>query len=53
VSSPAPPGNKANKAFEKIAKEFQVNGKGEATYAGLSFMTSAGPCTSSIIGNIS
>lgn len=48
------PGNRASKAFSKIADDLSTNAAGEATYKGIPFMTNAGACTSVIKdGNIS
>ncbi len=52
-SNPIPPSNRANKIFEKIVSELKVSSSGEATFSGIPFMTPKGPCTSTIIGNIS
>jgi methionine--tRNA ligase beta chain len=48
-----PPGNRASKAFTKVADDLFVNDSGQATYKGVSFMTPQGPVTSSLKGKIS
>jgi hypothetical protein len=53
IGSPAPPGNKPNKAYEKVADRFFVNEGGVATFMGIPFSTQGGPCTSNIVGRIS
>ena len=53
VSEPAEPGNRASKAFAKVADEFFVDDNGLATYQGIPFMTPNGPCTGSLKGKIS
>lgn len=50
---PEPPGNRASKAFTKVADDLFVNEGGIATYKGVSFMTPQGPVTSSLKGKIS
>jgi methionine--tRNA ligase beta chain len=50
---PEPPGNRASKAYSKLADDFFVNESGQATYKGTPFMTPQGPCTASLKGKIS
>lgn len=50
---PAEAGNRATKAFSKIAGDFYVNDDGVATYKGVPFMTSAGVIRSELRGPIS
>lgn len=50
---PVEAGNRATKAFTKVADDLFVNEQGQATYSGVPFMTSKGPCTSSLRGKIS
>ena len=45
---PEAPGNRASKAFSKVAEELFVDDGGLATFAGTPFMTAAGPITSSM-----
>mmetsp|Transcript_29375 Transcript_29375/g.41897 ORF Transcript_29375/g.41897 Transcript_29375/m.41897 type:complete len:232 (-) Transcript_29375:116-811(-) len=47
------PGNKASKAFSKIADEFYADENLVATFQGTPFMTSKGPITSTLKGKIS
>lgn len=47
------PGNKATKAFSKIAEELYVDEHGVATFKGNPFMTPQGPVTSTLKGKIS
>lgn len=47
-SEPEAPGNRASKAFSKVAEELFVDDGGLATFAGTPFMTAAGPVTSSM-----
>jgi len=49
----AEPGNRATKAFTKVADDLFVDDGGLATYKGVPFMTPSGPCTSSLKGKIS
>jgi hypothetical protein len=49
----AEPGNRASKAYSKIADEFFVNDNGVATFKGTPFMTPQGAVTSSLKGKIS
>ena len=51
--NPAEPGNKATKAYTKIAEEFFVNENSLASYKNIPFMTSAGPIIASMKGKIS
>ena len=46
-------GNRATKAYSKIADVFFVNGDGIATYEGIPFMTPEGPITATLKGKIS
>ncbi len=46
-------GNKATKAFGKIAEELFVNDDQLASYKGIPFMTSQGPIKCSLKGKIS
>ena len=48
-----PPGNRASKAYTKVADDFFVNDDGVATYNGVPFMTPQGPITSALKGKIS
>jgi len=43
-----PPGNRATKAFTKVADDLYVDDNGQATYKGTPFMTSVGAITSSM-----
>ena len=52
-SEPAEAGNRATKAFDKVADDFFVDDNGLATYKGIPFMTPSGPCTASLKGKIS
>lgn len=47
------PGNKASKAFSKVADELFVDDRGVATFKSIPFMTTLGPITSSLKGKIS
>jgi len=47
------PGNRASKAFSKVINDLFVDEEGRATYKGVPFMTSNGPCTSPLKGIIS
>jgi methionine--tRNA ligase beta chain len=51
--APAEAGNKATKAFSKIAEEFFVNENSLATFKNIPFMTSIGPISSELKGKIS
>ena len=44
---PVEAGNRATKAFDKVADDLYVDDKGQATYKGTPMMTSLGPCISS------
>lgn len=46
-SEPAEPGNRASKAYDKVADGFYVDDKGQATYMGIPMMAPLGSCTSS------
>lgn len=48
-----PPGNRAGKAYTKVADDLFVNDDGVATYKGVPFMTPQGPVTSTLKGKIS
>jgi len=52
-SEPAEAGNRATKAFDKVADEFYVDDNGIATFKGVPMTSSAGPCTSVLKGKIS
>jgi aminoacyl tRNA synthase complex-interacting multifunctional protein 1 len=52
-AAPVEPGNKASKAYSKIADDFFVDDVNLATYKGVPFMTSVGPIKSSLKGKIS
>lgn len=52
-SAPAEPGNKASKAFSKIADDFFVDDNMTATFKGIPFMTSQGIIRSNLKGKIS
>ena len=53
-STPIDAGNRASKAFSKVANDLFVDEEGRATYQGVPFMTSAGACTGTIMkGSIS
>jgi len=47
------PGNRASKAYGKIADDFFVNDDLVATFKGVPFMTPAGPIKSNLKGKIS
>lgn len=53
LSAPIDPGNRASKAYDKVADDLYVNEKGEATFKGVPMMGPTGPCTSTLIGPIS
>jgi tRNA-binding EMAP/Myf-like protein len=53
LSAPIDPGNRASKAFDKVADDLYVNVRGEATYKGIPMMSPKGPCTSTLVGKIS
>eukprot|EP00638_Chattonella_subsalsa_P000818 CAMPEP_0117755164 /NCGR_PEP_ID=MMETSP0947-20121206/13283_1 /TAXON_ID=44440 /ORGANISM="Chattonella subsalsa, Strain CCMP2191" /LENGTH=309 /DNA_ID=CAMNT_0005574435 /DNA_START=63 /DNA_END=992 /DNA_ORIENTATION=+ len=46
------PGLRANRAYEEISSGLYTTEDGTATYNGIPFATSAGPCTSKIVGSI-
>lgn len=50
---PAEAGNRASKAYSKVADEFFVNENGEATFKGIPFMTPLGAVKSNLKGKIS
>lgn len=52
-AAPAEAGNRASKAYSKIADEFFVDDNGVATYKGVPFMTTGGAIYSSLKGKIS
>lgn len=52
-AQPLEAGNKATKAFGKIAEDFFVNDDCQATYKGVPFMTQAGPVHCALKGKIS
>lgn len=52
-SEPAEAGNRATKAFDKVADDFYVDDALHATYKGIKMMTPLGPCTSTLKGKIS
>jgi len=53
-AEPAEAGNRASKAYSKIADDFLVDETGKATYKGTPFMTSKGSITSTLLkGTIS
>jgi aminoacyl tRNA synthase complex-interacting multifunctional protein 1 len=53
ASTPVEPGNKATKAFSKIADDFFVDDNFVATYKGIPFLTPQGLIKSSLKGKIS
>mmetsp|Transcript_38962 Transcript_38962/g.51383 ORF Transcript_38962/g.51383 Transcript_38962/m.51383 type:complete len:242 (+) Transcript_38962:88-813(+) len=53
LAQPIDAGNRATKAFGKIADDLYVNDDMIATYKGIPFMTKNGPCTSTLKGSIS
>jgi methionine--tRNA ligase beta chain len=53
ISEPVEPGNRATKAYSKVADGFFTNAEGVATYESIPFMTPEGPCTSILVGPIS
>mmetsp|Transcript_10030 Transcript_10030/g.28942 ORF Transcript_10030/g.28942 Transcript_10030/m.28942 type:complete len:601 (-) Transcript_10030:420-2222(-) len=53
ASEPVAPGNKAGKAFDRVAEDLSVGEQGVATFRSVPFQTSAGACTSEIPGKIS
>lgn len=50
---PVDPGNRAGKAFDRVADKLAVKDDGKAYFEDTQFMTSAGPCVSSLQGSIS
>eukprot|EP00596_Hydrurales_sp_CCMP1899_P007726 CAMPEP_0119040408 /NCGR_PEP_ID=MMETSP1177-20130426/10331_1 /TAXON_ID=2985 /ORGANISM="Ochromonas sp, Strain CCMP1899" /LENGTH=193 /DNA_ID=CAMNT_0007005433 /DNA_START=195 /DNA_END=776 /DNA_ORIENTATION=- len=52
-SDPAEAGNRASKAYGKVADEFFVNDDGIATFKGIPFMTPLGAVKSNLKGKIS
>ncbi|RYH23438.1 hypothetical protein EON65_17795 [archaeon] len=52
-AAPAEPGNRASKAYTKIADDFFVDDNGVATYKGIAFMTTSGAIHSPLKGKIS
>lgn len=50
---PVEAGNRATKAFTKIADDFFVDDNGLATFQGVPFMTPQGPVTAALKGKIS
>lgn len=52
AAEPCEAGNRAVKAFSKVVPELRVE-NGTATFKGIPFTTSRGPCTSGIEGSIS
>ena len=52
-SAPIEPGNRASKAYSKIADDFFVNDDGIATFSGIPFSTTQGPIKCSLKGKIS
>jgi len=50
---PEPAGNRASKAFSKVADELFVDDNGVATYKGVPFDCGSGPITASLKGKIS
>lgn len=54
-SAPIDPGNRATKAFDRIAQELKTNEDGVAMYQDVPFATSAGPCLSreKLVGSVS
>jgi len=52
-NAPIEAGNRASKAFAKVVDDLYVNDNGQATYKNICFMTSSGPCTSTVTGVIS
>ena len=53
LAAPIAPGNRAVKAYGKIADDLSVDDEGRAMYQDIPFMTSGGPCTSGLKGSIS
>jgi methionine--tRNA ligase beta chain len=52
-SEPVEAGNRATKAYGKVAEGFFTNTDGIATYQGIPFLTPEGPCKSIHVGPIS
>lgn len=48
ASAPEPPGNRAGKAFDRVADELLVDEEGRATFKGVPFMVAAGAVTGAI-----
>ncbi len=48
ASAPEPPGNRAGKAYDRVADELFVDEEGRATFKGLPFMVGAGAVTGAI-----
>lgn len=53
LAEPVEPGNRATKAYGKVADDFYTTPEGVATFKGVPFMTPEGPCTSILTGPIS
>jgi len=53
AAEPMAAGNRASKAYGKVAPELHVDDEGRATFGGVPFMTSQGPVTASVKGPIS
>ncbi|KAM3573440.1 hypothetical protein VYU27_004619, partial [Nannochloropsis oceanica] len=53
VAAPEPPGNRAGKAFDRVADDLSAGEDMVATYKGIPFMTSKGPVKSGMKGSIS
>lgn len=53
VAAPAEAGNRASKAFSKVADDFFVDDNLIATYKGIPFMTSQGLIKTNLKGRIS
>lgn len=54
-SDPIAPGNRASKAFDRVADEMATDGEGVARYKEVPFMTKTGPCVSpkKLVGPVS
>lgn len=52
-SEPAEPGNRASKAYGKVADDFFMSEDGIATFKGIPFMTPLGAVKSNLKGKIS
>jgi methionine--tRNA ligase beta chain len=48
ASAPEPPGNRAGKAYDRVADELFVDEEGRATFKGVPFMVAAGAVTGAI-----